>query len=534
TAVCRVVELILKGVSNRKESFRYDPAAHHKLAVQAARQAAVLLKNEGSLLPGNPKQKAAVIGAFAKTPRIQGAGSSKIHPIAVETPWDCMTEYGVDAVYAPGYPLKTSAPDKRELAAQEKRIAEACKAAEGKDIVYIFAGLPEGYESEGFDRGSLSLPQEQNRLIEAVCACNPNVAVILIGGAPVELPWIGKVRTVLLAYLGGEGMGRAIAELLLGLATPCGKLAETWPLQLKDTPGYHYFPGGRLTAEYRESIYIGYRYYEKAQKPVLFPFGHGLSYTEFSYSGLTTDRDSYAFGETVRLTFSITNCGNLPARETALIFTAHESDTVFLPKKELREFVKVTLGPGETKQVSVLLDTAAFGYYNTAIGGWHAESGRYRILVGRSSEDCPLEADIRLSSPEQPQPELKQKAPVYYRLPKGDLEIDLREFEALYGKKLPAHDGRASRPYDWYNTLEDVRHTLVGKIVLMYADRMNREVTRVEKDQSGMMSAAFKEMTFIALVASADGAVTERMMEGIVDLLNGHYLKGLRKIIGKS
>ncbi len=532
---CQVTELILKGMLNKKVGYQYDKDAHHQLAVKAAEQSAVLLKNEDNILPGNLKQKAAVIGAFAKMPRYQGAGSSKIHPIKIENPWNSFMEHGLNVTYAPGYRLKTNntnkALTKQEMEDQEKLIKEACETAKDKDVVYLFAGLPEGYESEGFDRANMSLPSEHNRLIEAVSECNPNVVVILIGGAPMELPWIHEVKAILLAYLGGEGVGRAITNLLLGSHVPCGKLAETWPLHLKDTPCYNYFPGGRLSVEYRESIFVGYRYYEKAEKPVLFPFGYGLSYVNFKYSDLKLDRESCNLGERIDITFNITNCGNMPAKEAAFIFVAHENETVFLPKKELREFAKIYLNPGETKQVSVSLDTSTFTYYNTIIKDWYAQSGTYQIMVGPSSKDCTLLASINMSSPEKPQPDLRKLAPTYYQLPTKEFNIDKREFEALYGKNLPISEGTASKPYNWNNTLEDVSQTLIGKIVMMYANKISGKVTKDEEEQEGMMSAMIKEMPFFAIVASGEGMVSESMMEGIIDLLNGHYMKGLIKLL---
>ncbi|MDF2513703.1 MAG: glycoside hydrolase family 3 domain protein [Herbinix sp.] len=383
TVACRVTELILKAMKCRVKDYHYDPIRHHNLAVKALEQSAVLLKNENHLLPGNSKQKAAVIGSFAKAPRFQGAGSSKLHPVKIDNAWDAFIDLGLEITYAEGYgetKRRTGKPTAEEIQKQKLLIKEACETAKNKDIVYIFAGLPEGYESEGFDRSDMKLPQEHNRLIEAVAGCNSNVVVILSGGAPMELPWIDKVKSVLLAYLGGEGAGTAIANLLLGKAVPSGKLAESWPIRLEDNPSYNYFPGGSLTAEYRESIYVGYRYYEKAGVPVLFPFGHGLSYANFTYSNIKLDRYDCNYGEHLTLTFHITNDGAVTAKETAFIFVAHENNKVFLPKKELREFVKVELQPGETKEVMVELDTKTFGYYNTLIRDWYAQEGRYTIF----------------------------------------------------------------------------------------------------------------------------------------------------------
>lgn len=531
---CRVTELVLRAMEKKKKKkeFQYDTEAHHQLAVKVEEQSAVLLKNKEYILPGNIEQKGAVIGAFAKNIRYQGAGSSKINPIRVENPWDIFLEYGLDVTYAPGYSLDSKDKDinKKQLI-EDELIKEACEIAKGKDIVYLFAGLPEGYESEGFDRKDMSLPREQNRLIEAVSACNFNVVVILIGGAPMELPWIDKVKAVLLAYLGGEGVGRAIVNLLLGYCVPCGKLAETWPLSLKDTPCYHYFPGTRLTVEYRESIYVGYRYYEKANKPVLFPFGHGLSYTNFKYSNLKLEKDTCDFGDVMKLTFHITNHGNLSAKETAFVFVAHENEMVYLPKKELREFVKVHLDPGETKEVMVTLDTGTFGYYNTLIKDWYCESGTYQILVGASSDNIILNGEIYINSPKKLQPDYRRLAPIYYQLPDRELIIPDQEFEALYGRNLPASNKRASRPFSSNNTLEDVSDTLIGKIIIMYANKLAKKVTKCEKEQEGMIGSMFYEMPFFAMVASGEGMISERMMEGMIDLLNGHYIKGVAKLL---
>ncbi len=533
-AACRVTELILKGMANKREDYHYDAQEHHRLAVRAAEQSAVLLKNVDHLLPGNLRQKAAVIGTFAREPRYQGAGSSKLHPVKVENAWEVLMELGVDAVYAKGYSEKTgyhrNKPEGGNMRKQEALIREACEAARGRDIVYLFAGLPEGYESEGFDRRDLSLPWEQDRLIEAVSDCNPNVVVILLGGAPMELPWINKVKSVLLGYLSGEGGGRALVNLLLGLSIPCGKLAETWPLRLTDTPAYSYFPGTGHNTEYRESIYVGYRYYEKAEKPVLFPFGHGLSYTDFQYSDLRLDRDKCQYGDKIKVSFCITNCGTVASKETAFLFAAQESKEVFLPKKELREFVKIELQPEESKEVSIALDTASFGYYNIKTRDWYAPEGVYKIIVGKSTAQEVLQTEVRILSPAIPQPDYRQIAPVYYQLPKGILKIEEKEFGALYGKELPVSKGKAARPYHVDNTLEDVRHTFIGKMINWYAGRIAGKVTQGSKEQQGMMSAMMKEMPFHSMVASGDGMISESMLEGILDLLNGHYIRGFKKL----
>lgn len=534
-AACRVTELILAGMANKKKDYYYDVETHHRLAVYAAEQSAVLLKNDDHILPGNRTAKAAVIGAFAKNPRYQGAGSSKNHPIRIDNAYDVFKEYGIDFTYAEGYELSLGRIEKEKLGNKEMLlIKEACEAARDKDIIYLFVGLPEGYESEGFDRRDLSLPPEQNRLIEEVAACNQNVVVILIGGAPMELPWRDKVKAILLTYLGGEGCGTAAVKLLLGEAVPSGKLAETWPLKLSDSPAYHYFPGGRNTVEYREGIYVGYRYYETIGKKVQFSFGHGLSYTEFAYLELSLDREECKYGEKFSISFGITNTGSFAAKETALIFVSHKNEKVFLPKKELCEFVKVELLPGETKQVTVTLDTKTFGYYNTLIHDWYAENGDYLIQVGASLDTCDLKAVLRLTSCEQAQPDYRLIAPTYFNLSGQELLIPDQEFASLYGKELPISDHRAVRPYDHCNTLEDVSHTLIGKLLMVITNKLAKNATKASKEEEGMITTSMNEMPFHSILTSSEGMITDKMMEGIIDLLNGHYLKGMIKIIKRK
>lgn len=532
TAV-RVTKLILKAMENKKEAYQYDKQEHHKLSVKAAQESCVLLKNDDNLLPGNTTQKAAVIGRFAKKPRYQGAGSSKLHPIQVDNAWDFLIKQGLNAEYAQGYLGKTMKSNQENME-NDKLIQEACKTAKGKDIVYLFVGLTEGYESEGFDRVTLSIPNHHNRLVDAVSECNPNTVVILLGGSPMELPWIHKVKAVLLGYLGGEGGGSAIANLLLGKVVPCGKLAETWPIRLEDVPSYHYFPGERLSVEYRESIYVGYRYYEKAQKPVMFSFGHGLSYTQFEYSDLKISQDNCQYGDKINITFLLTNKGNVAAKEISFIFVSHDSKDIFLPVKELKEFVKTNLLPGESKEILVVLDTTTLGIYNTEIHDWYAKSGIYSIKVGASAIHCPLEVDLYVKSQEKPQPNLRELTPSYFDLNNQELKISDQEFAALYSKGLSNESERASRPYTKENTLEDVKHTLIGKIIYWYAKNLAKKVTKDSKEQEGMMVSMMAETPFFSMVASGEGMLPEYAMHGILDLLNGHYIKGMKKFIYKE
>ncbi len=462
---------------------------------------------------------------MAKLPRYQGAGSSKIHPIKVDNPLEMLISSGMNIEYVDGYHIGDGRND--------DLVQQACKAAKGKDIIYIFAGLPDGYESEGFDRSTLSLPDNQNCLIEAVSNTNPNVVVILAGGSPMELPWEENVKGILLTYLAGEGCGSAIANLLLGKAVPCGKLAETWPLKLKDVPSYHYFPGGNATVEYRESIYAGYKYYEAAGKPVRYPFGHGLSYTSFEYSNILVEKENYEYGQPVAITFDVKNTGTVAGKESALIFISHKNEKVFMPVKELKAFEAVMLQPGEKKTISITLEPSTFAYYNTVIHDWYAESGEYTIWIGASSTDCRLQSTIHIESKELPQPDLRGAAPAYYDLAKEEFKVPDNQFAALYGKPLLPTDKVPARPYNDNNSLMDVHHTFVGKIVMKVADHVVKSKTTGGPEDQAMMTAMIREMPFHSMVNSGGGIITENMLEAILDLLNGHYMKGIGKLLKK-
>jgi beta-glucosidase len=283
--------------------------------------------------------------------------------------------------------------------------------------------------------------------------------------------------------------------------------------------------------EYRESIFVGYRYYDTAGKTVRFPFGYGLSYTDFAYSAFHMDQTACEYGDKVTVTFCITNKGKTAAKETTFLFASHENSKVFLPKKELKGFIKTELLSGETKQVSLTLDTADLSYYNTIIRDWYAESGAYTIMVGPSSDQCCYSEVLKLRSPEKPQPDLREKAPAYYHLSKEELLIPEREFEAVYGAELPVSDSKPSRPYDLNNSLDDVSHTLFGKIIIHITNSMAKKMTKSTKEEEAMMAAMIREMPLHSMAGSSDGVISEMMLMGILDLFNGHYLRGIKKLV---
>lgn len=391
-AVERLLTVIFQAYDNKKPGFTYDKEAHHALARRAAAESMVLLKNGGGLLPLDKQQSVAVIGAFAAQPRYQGGGSSHIVPTRMDTALEFMNSMAEGEVaFAPGYRLEEDAID-------EALIAEAAKLAAGKDVAVIFAGLPDAFESEGLDRTHLEMPASHCALIERVAAVQPNTVVVLSNGSPVAMPWLPKVKAVLEGYLGGQATGSAAADVLYGHVNPSGKLAETFPVSLEQTPSYLNFPGGKKEVFYGEGIFVGYRYYEAKKETPLFPFGHGLSYTTFAYEQIRIDKSSMKDTDTATVTVTVRNTGSRAGKEVVQLYVKHAGSSVVRPVKELKGFAKISLEPGEAAEVSFILDKRSFAYFNTDIHDWFAESGTYDILVGPSSADTPLTAPIDVHS----------------------------------------------------------------------------------------------------------------------------------------
>lgn len=394
SAVERILNIVFMAVDSKKPDASYDPEAHHILAREVARESMVLLKNDDGILPLPKSGKIAVIGQFAKQSRYQGGGSSHIKPTKLEDISEELAKSagsGAEIEYAQGYELNGDQTNPQLL-------KEAIKLAEDASVVILFVGLPDRYESEGFDREHMNLPLNQTELIEAVTAVQKQTVIVLSNGAPVEMPWIGRVKAVLEAYLGGQALGGAIADLLFGDANPCGKLAETFPVQLSDNSSYLNFPGDGDLVKYKEGIYVGYRYYDKKKLRPLFPFGHGLSYTTFEYSGLVLDKDEMDDTDSVNVSVNIKNTGSRVGKETVQLYVRDVHCSVSRPEKELKGFVKVALKPGEEKTVTFRLDKRSFAYFNVEMNNWHVETGEFEILVGKSSADIVLKRTIRVNS----------------------------------------------------------------------------------------------------------------------------------------
>ena len=390
----RILSIVFKAVDNRRPGLTYDKDAHHKLARKIATESMVLLKNDDKILPLKKEGKIAIIGAFAKQPRYQGGGSSHVNPTKLDNAFEeiqKIVQGNAEILYEDGYKM-----DSEEI--DQSLIQKAVEIAKNSNVAVVFAGLPEHYESEGYDRKHMSLPEAHNLLIQEIVKVQPNVVVVLSNGSPVEMPWVNSVKGILESYLGGQASGGAVADILFGIVNPSGKLAETFPKKLSDNPSYLNFPGEGDRVEYREGIFVGYRYYDKKQMEPLFPFGHGLSYTTFEYSNMWISRREMNDDETVEVRVKVKNTGNVRGKEIVQLYVRDCESTVNRPEKELKGFEKVELEPGEEKIVSFILDKRAFAYYNTELKDWHVESGEFEILVGRSSRDIVLRERVIVNS----------------------------------------------------------------------------------------------------------------------------------------
>lgn len=517
-AVDKIIELTKKAEPVLGGTYTYDSDAHHKLAREIASQCMVLMKNDNNLLPLKKDAKVALIGEMAHTPRYQGAGSSLINPIKLDCAYQTMKDMGIDLTFSKGYELKKCKEKKSwEL------ILDAKKKAAAADVAVVFIGLTDEYETEGADRHHLSIPPMHNALVEQVLKVNPNTVVVLSGGASVEMPWADKVPAILNMFLTGQAGGSAVCDILFGDVNPSGKLSETYPLALSDNSSHNYFPGTPVSVEYREGVYVGYKYYDTANKQVAFPFGFGLSYTTFEYSDIKVSADNIKDTDTVTVSFKIKNTGDVAGAEVAQLYVNDVESTIFRPVKELRGFKKVFLEPGEEKEVEIVLDKRAFAYYNVNIHDWHVESGEFKILVGASSRDIRLEASINVESTvDAVVPDYKATAPSYYGA--NIMNVPANEFEAVYGQPLPPSERDKNAPFTVLNTIEDSQDSKWGGriyrllIKLLGADTM-----------AGAVATQLPIKNFISM---SFGLFSPEMAEGLIMIIHEDKLgKGLKIIL---
>lgn len=499
-AIDRIIEIAKRGEKNNKQS-EYEPQKHHEIALEIAEDSIVLLKNKDNILPLK-KEKIALIGDMARVPRYQGAGSSTINPYKIENAYDNLKENKIEFEYSKGYERIESEQDKllRD---------EAVELAKQNEIVVIFAGLTENYESEGVDRDTLNLPENQNKLIEEISKVNKNIIVVLSNGSPVLMPWKDKVKAIITGYIGGEAGGKAIINCLLGKVNPSGKLAETYPKKLEDTPCFKNYPGTELTVEYKEAIYVGYKYYEKAQKQVLFPFGYGLSYTSFEYKNLKIEKKN----EKILVSFTIKNTGKIKGKEIAQIYVSQEKPRIFKPEKELKNFIKVELKPEEEKEIKIELEKSDFEYYNPETKKWSIEEGIYKIQVGKSSAEIVLEASIEINSEDEKI--RKEYSKKYYTASVQDISDE--EFEDLLEQKIPERHLKLNKITD-ENTLEQLKDTQIGKVIY---ENQTKKMKRLLNEQN--VNKATKVMMDMQkplkkFYEKKSSKITKEMIDELIDI----------------
>lgn len=469
----RILRFLQDYLDARKPDTVIDRKEMSEKSSSFAAQCAVLLKNDG-VLPIEKSRKIAFIGEFAERPRYQGAGSSHINVPHAVSALEAAEE--LDVTYAKGYDVH-----KEEL--NDALRQEAVEVAGAADVAVIFAGLPDAYETEGADRDNMEIPQEQNLLIAEIAKVQKNVAVVLHGGAPMELPWKDQVGAILCMYLGGERVGEAAVRLLTGQENPSGRLAETWPLRLEDNPSYLNFPGVDGQVNYGEDIHIGYRYYDKKKMPVLFSFGYGLSYTEFEYSGLKLDQSAIRDTDTLTVTCKVKNVGNMAGKEVVQLYVREKSPYASRPIRELKGFEKVSLMPGEEREVRFVLDKRSFAYYEVKIHDWYVESGEYEVEIGASSRDIRLSASLQME---------------------GTVEIPMTfTYESTVGDLLKTARGRA------------FVEQMMGR-----SDReaIDRDAAALGEGSEKMAQSMMFEMPLRSIVSF--GRMTMEQLDGLLAMLN--------------
>lgn len=514
-----VVDLIVKSKPALEKTHTYDVDAHHAIAQKIAEGSMQLLKNDDGILPLKDGQKVAVIGEMAKAPRFQGAGSSVINPTKLSNAFDELQKLGVDISYAAqGY--YKSAPSKKDKTPRKtsaELIAEAKEAASKADVAVVFVGLTEEFEGEGYDREGIEIPAEHNELVAAVAEANPNTVVVIAGGSVILMPWLKNVKGLLNSGLGGQAGGIAVANILTGKVNPSGKTSETYPRAFEDNPTYGNFPGGPVTSEHRESVYIGYRYYDAADIDVEFPFGFGLSYTTFEYSDIKLSKDKMKDTDTVTVSFKIKNTGSVDGAEIAEVYVADKESTIFRPKKELRGFKKVFLKAGEEKEVSVELSKRAFAFYNVELGDWMVETGEFDILVGSSSRDIKLTASMTVESTVTASiPDYRKTAPNYYN---NVANITRDDFAAVYGE-LPNPEIDKNKKIDLYCCLNDARHTKWGGKLCRLIEKIMSGMGSDANGDGKMLAAMATQIPVRNFISMSMGAFSPKQAEGLLKMLN--------------
>ena len=501
-----VINSTFQAVANAPKSF--DANAHHKLAQNCAAESIVLLDNDG-ILPLAANAKVAVIGDFAKTPRYQGAGSSQVNPTKLDNLYDCLLAAGVEiAAYAQGFDRRSPAPD-------QKLIDEAVEAAKKAETVLLCVGLDEVLESEGMDRAHIELSRSQEELIAAVCAVNQNVIIVLSGGAPFVMPKRESYRAAIHGYLGGQAGAGAMADALLGKTNPSGKLNESWPLSLEDVSSNPYFPSKERTAEYREGLYVGYRYFDTADVPVRYPFGYGLSYTSFAYSDIkVTDRD---------VSFTVTNTGECDGAEVTQMYVSCKNGSVYRPKKELKGFAKVFLRSGESQRVTIAFDDKTFRFFDMESNAWAVEDADYEICIAKNVAEVALSAALHVTGKK-----VTKNTPACYK--NADIKtVSDADFEALLGHSIP--NGKWSGEICENDALCQLYYAKGAFARFLYKILTSLKNRAEAKGKPDLNILFVYNMPIRAIAKFSNGMVSKKMTEDILFIFNGHAWRGLGRLI---
>ena len=501
-----VVNSTFEAVAKAPKSF--DADAHHAIARRCANESIVLLDNDG-ILPLSTDAKVAVIGDFAKTPRYQGAGSSQVNPTKLDNLYDCLVAAGVEIIaYAQGF-------DRRNPIPCQKMIAEATEVAKNAETVLLCVGLDEILESEGMDRLHIELSRSQQALIKAVCAANKNVVLVLSGGAPFVMPERETYRAAIHGYLGGQAGAGAMVDALLGKINPSGKLNESWPHSLEDVSSSPYFPSKERTAEYREGLFVGYRYFESAGVPVRYPFGYGLSYTNFTYSDIeVTPTD---------VSFTVANTGDSAGAEVAQLYVSCKNGSVYRPKKELKGFQKVFLAAGESQRVSIAFDDKTFRYFDTEENAWRVEDADYDICIARNASDVALSGVLHVAGKKA-----KENAPTCYK--NADIKaVSDADFEALLGHAIP--DGKWSGEITENDALCQLYYAK-GAFARFLCRILTSLKNKAEAKGKPNLNILFiYNMPTRAIAKFSNGMVSKKMTEDILFMFNGHFWRGLGRLV---
>lgn len=512
SCVDRLLEAVLTVKGEKKTSRTFDQETHHLLARRAAAESAVLLKNQEKLLPLKAGTKVAVIGDFAVEPRYQGAGSSMVNPIQVETMERVIGDSQLSVVgISRGYERNGDPEDILKK--------EAVDLAEKAEVVIYCLGLNELGEAEGLDRSHMRIPQNQIDLLETLAKVNENIVGVISAGASIEMPWERNCRAILHGYLSGQAGASAMVDILTGDVNPSGRLSETYPIKYEDTPSFRNFPSTERNAEYREGIYVGYRYYDTSMVRVQYPFGFGLSYTEFSYSDLQVDEDG--------VTFTVANDGDCGGAEVTQLYIGLPEAAIFRPYKELKGFKKVFLKAGERKKVRILFDDKTFRYWNCRTNKWETEGGNYLIMVGACVADIRLSGRLERKGTTGELPYDREQLPSYYS---GLIQqVGEREFETLLGHPVP--DGKWSGELGINDAICQMYYAKSRLARLAYRCLTKRKKKSEDKGKPDLNILFIYNMPFRGIAKMTGGMVSMEMVNGIVDMVNGHFFTGLKVVI---